>query len=379
MAALVQSYPSQSNTITMLQTRPSSASGMLQTNQQGQMHQQYASNTPMNRTSFHGMGGAMVPTNYRGHTSLAPMSPYGYSMPVSSPGNGQRPPTNAHLRTENRTASAPSIPMYQPNDSTLAANRSKYPPAPSTTSSSSSEPSTGPTHGVTRDDTALLSTARAANRTPRPHSTIITSATAPGFTPPILSSPAKASPDRYRRRNNSSAASSGSASPSGTGMAAVNQLYTQQYPIPAFNGDKFNLQMPQSSNKTSSSSTAADDMSLPRHTGPEPAKRYRRRSIHTVDMGSHPESRVDANKGSFQPGTASPQLSITVPPNDQHLHPLRSSPVVTVRPTASHGRHGSTDSVGSARSSKSNSNANSTTQSRQPSPALVSKAPHRPV
>jgi hypothetical protein len=36
---------------------------------------------------------------------------------------------------------------------------------------------------------------------------------------------------------------------------------------------------------------------------------------------------------------------------DQQQHPLRSSPILTIRPASSHGRNGSTESVNSARSS----------------------------
>ena len=367
MAALVQSYPQQSSTVTMLQTRPSSASGILQTSQSQSHHQYPANSSQMQRNSFHGMNSGMTVSNYRGHTAVAPIAPYAFT---STPGlamPGQRGPTGPgpHLRSDQRTSSAPTVPSFQKPASGNITSRSRYPAAPSvsTTSSSSSDLSSLSQISGARDDSAIPSTTRVSSGAPRPHSSVITSTSSMSLAPPAISSPVKSSPDRYRRPNNRRAESSSNGQQPNTqqstmasaAMPSVMQFYgnnTQQAaPTSSYQG--FNLQMPQFLKQHGSSAplgVTADDMQLYRHTSQDQAKRYRRRSIHTIDAGDYLPGEANLplagllQQGSRQVNSANGRI-------DQQQHPLRSSPIVTVRPATSHGRNGSTESVNSTRSS----------------------------
>jgi hypothetical protein len=361
MAALVQSYPQQSSTVTMLQTRPSSASGILQTSSQTPSHHQYPAN-PTQRNSFHGINNGMGLSNYRGHTAVAPIAPYAFTSTPSLATPGQRT-QGPHLRPDQRTSSAPAVTTMQP-ESGNPGSRSRY-PAPasvSTTSSSSSSDlsSLGQISG-SRDDSITTGTSRVPGGNPRPHSTIFTSSTSPN-----LASAARTAPDRYRRPNNRRAESSPNVQQSyaqqsnaqqasvASSMPNVMQFYgsstTQQAnsPMPPFQG--FNLQMPELSRPAGKVSPAAggasDDMLFNRHTSQDQAQRYRRRSIHTIDAGAHSGNPTSAGlimQGSRQVSSANGRI-------DHQQHPLRSSPIVTVRPASSHGRNGSSESVNSTRS-----------------------------
>lgn len=368
MAALVQSYSQQSSTVTMLQTRPSSASGILQTSSQTPSPHQYPAN-PAQRNSFHGMNNGMGISNYRGHTAVAPIAPYAFTSTPSLATPGQRI-QGPHLRPDQRTSSAPAV-ATQNTESGNPGNRSRYPAPASistTSSSSSSDLSTFAQKSGSRDDSVITGTTRVPSGKPRPHSTIITSATSPNLAPPAVSSPVKSSPDRYRRSNNRRAESStngpSNAQPS-TGASAipnVMQFYgsSTKQTTPAMNTYQgFNLQMPQFSRPAGNVNPAlgvvVDDMQLNRHVSQDQAKRYRRRSIHTIDAGDYatgggnPISAGLLKQGSRQVSSANGRI-------DQQQHPLRSSPVVTVRPASSHGRNGSTESVNST---QSNSRPNS--------------------
>ncbi|KAN0115218.1 hypothetical protein V8E51_004762 [Hyaloscypha variabilis] len=371
MAALVQSYPQQSSTVTMLQARPSSASGILQTGPQTQSHHPYPASQHMQRNSFHGMNsGNMGMSSYRGQT-VAPIAPYAFtSTPnLALPGPRTQAP---YLRQDLRTASVPSIPTFE---SGYGGNRSRYPPKPSvsTTSSSSSDLSSLSHKSGTRDDSAIVGTARVVSGTGRPHSTIF--ASPPTLSPPNTSS-AKASPDRYRRPNNRRSESSVEQVPqpqttvSTASIPNVIQFYgnnpqqsTPVQPSQSFN----NFQVPQFSRSAAgySPGVAADDSVLSRHIPQDPAKRYRRRSIHTIDAGDYSGS-VPAGllqQGSRQVSSANGRI-------DQgriDQHPLRSSPVVGIRPVSSHGRNGSTESVNSARSSSGHHSRPSSAAKREAS------------
>ncbi|KAE9378915.1 hypothetical protein N431DRAFT_327124 [Stipitochalara longipes BDJ] len=386
MAALVQSYPQQSSTVTMLQTRPSSASGILQTGPQTQTHHPYTANQHMQRNSFHGMNsGNMGMSSYRGQT-VAPIAPYAFtSTPnLALPGSRTQAP---HLRQDLRTASAPSIPTFE---SGYGGNRSRYPskPSVSTTSSSSSDLSSLSHKSGTRDDSAIVGTARVVSGTARPHSTVFTSS--PTLSPPNASSQAKPSPDRYRRPNNRRSESSVEQVPppqtsvSTASIPNVIQFYGNhsQQSTPAQQSLN-NFQVPQFSRSPAgySPGVAADDSVLSRNIPQDPAKRYRRRSIHTIDAGDY--GSVPAGllqQGSRQVSSANGRI-------DQgriDQHPLRSSPVVGIRPGSSHGRNGSTESVNSTRSGSGHHSRPSSAAKREaslsmppnpaPTPSSVSPA-----
>lgn len=357
MAALVQSYPQQSSTVTMLQTRPSSASGIIHSSSQTQAHHQYPTNPqPMQRNSFHGMNSGMNVSTYRGHTAVTPIAPYAFTSTPNLTTSGPRIPNGPHLQLDQRTASAPSIP-----NAGSAVRRSRYPapPSVSTTSSSSSDFSSLSQKSGSKDDSVITGTARVVSGAARPHSTIITSVSAQSLAPPAVSSPVKASPERYRRPNNrraeSSTTSQGPAqtpTASAASMPNVMQFYGNSVQQSAAPGayQNLNLQMPQISQSTSGFAptfASADDMQLSKYAVQDPAKRYRRRSIHTIDVGEC--GGVSASllqQGSRQVSSANGRI-------DQQQHPLRSSPVVVNRPITSHGRNGSSESVNSARGSHS--------------------------
>lgn len=293
---------------------------------------------------------------YRGHTAVTPIAPYAFTSTPNLTTPGQRMQNGPHLRPEQRTSSAPGI-----LDANTTNNRSRYPapPSVSTTSSSSSEFSSLSQKSGSKDDSVIMGTARVVSGGARPLSTIITSGSAQSLAPVAVSSPVKASPERYRRPNNrraeSSSTSQAPAQPttaSKASMPNVIQFYgnnVQQSTAPG-SYQNFNLQMPQISKSTTGFSPAfgsADDMQLKKSTAQDPTKRYRRRSIHTIDAGEY--GGVSASllqQGSRQVSSANGRI-------DQQQHPLRSSPVVDIRPNSSHGRNGSSESVSSARSSRS--------------------------
>lgn len=363
MAALVQSYPQQSSTVTMLQTRPSSASGILQNSSQSQSHHQYPTNpSHMQRNSFHGLNNGMGVSNYRGHTAVAPIAPYAFTSTPSLSMPGQRSQSAPHLQAQQRTSSAPIIPTVQHPEASINTPRSRYPAAASvstTSSSGSSDLSSLSQKSGSRDNSAIIGTARVASV--RPLSTIITSAGG-SLAPPVVASPVKATPGRYRRPNNpradssissqTSTAQTTSASSASSTMPNVMQFYgSNTQPATTNTNSNFNLHMPQFSRPSSTIApgVAADDMQLPKLGASEQAKRYRRRSIHTIDVGDFSQGGANSSPGFLQQGSR--QVSSASGRIDQQGHPLRSSPIVTLRPASSHGRNGSTESVNSTRSS----------------------------
>jgi hypothetical protein len=360
MTALVQSYPQQSSTVTMLQTRPSSASGILQNTAQGQVHHQYQSGpSQMHLAGYHGING-IGQTTYRGQTSVAPGAPYPFTP------NLVRPQPGPYPRADLRASSAPVLPTIRAVDMVQSSGRSRY-PAPasvSASSSSSSELSAGTQQGVTRDDSAITSTAWAASRAPRPFSNVITSA--PAASPPAANppTPTKAAPDRYRRPVPRRAESAGLSTTQqsntlapafqpNSAMAGTTQAYQ---PMGQFSnsqsvgGYQGFTQAPYFSSSNSSKMApfspnlglraAVDDMQLRRPPAREEAVRYRRRSIHTIDMGNVADAQL---RGIVPQGQVQDFVA------QEHQHPLRSSPVNSNRPASSPSQSGSSDAIHSLR------------------------------
>lgn len=351
MAALVQTLPQQTTTVTMLQTRPSSASGTLQPSQNQAAYHQYPVNSQQ-RNNFHGLNNNNIAmSNYRGH--MAPIAPYGFTGTSGLSIGGQQSQNGSQSRPEQvRTSSAPIVPTVQ-GGSGNPSSRSRYPAALSVSTTSSSSSSELSQRSGTRDDSSITSTARIAIRAPRPHSTIITSYTQSLAAP--MAAPAKPVPDRYRRPAVRHAESSNSSQASGPSTSAssmpnVMQFYGASTPV----GNTQTLNTSQQQNQPTAT---ADDMQLNQRTTSEQAKRYRRRSIHTID--AHENSNAPnpgfLQQGSRQVSSASGRID---QPSEQHgQHPLRSSPVVMVRPVTFHGRNDSTDSLKSTRSSHSRPNS----------------------
>jgi hypothetical protein len=351
MAALVQSYPQQSGTITMLQTRPSSASGILQSSSQVPSHHQYAP-SQVHRNSFHGMNSGVAST-YGGHASMEPIAPYAFTRTPALV-SGQRTPSGPHLRPEQRAASALGVPTY---DSGAAANRSRYPAAASistTSSSSSSDLSSRSQKASPKDESPA--TARTVNGTSQSTLAISTST---GLSPPATSVTVKTSPDRYRRTNNRRAESFSVGQQSNSlasTMPNVKQFYgssTQQATLALAAKQGSSLQVSQPSKpalgNTPTPGVAADDIQLNRPADLDQATRYRRRSIHTIEPAGYLHDGTNPLVGLQQQGSR--QVSSANGRIDQQQYPLRISPVATIRPGTSHGRNVSSESAGSSKSS----------------------------
>ena len=163
---------------------------------------------------------------------------------------------------------------------------------------------------------------------------------------------AKPSPDRYRRnvrRENSSGESGpnrvqqGSALPSGSGMAAVGQLYnhpTQSSSSPSlsqYQSYRGSTYVPPSQPTKSS----ADDMLIGRSQNTDLAARYRRRSFGSIETPGlvHTNDPSDA---------ASPHPNAFIQNQAPQLPPVQ-----TPRSTSGHAHTGSRESVASSRSDKS--------------------------
>ena len=177
----------------------------------------------------------------------------------------------------------------------------------------------------------------------------------------------KSSPDRYRRghrRAETSAAtlngpqSGGSALPSGSGMATVGHLYNhphQSFSSPSLVSQSSyrGVSSPSHSENFSGFAsqirpTSKDDMNLHRPSSAERAKRYRRRSIGSLDAGEFSSQATDV-----QPRQAPPQsrtYAAVLAGNKSEQQEIRNSPVLQ-RPSSSHDRHGSSESSSSVRSS----------------------------
>jgi hypothetical protein len=139
-------------------------------------------------------------------------------------------------------------------------------------------------------------------------------------------------------------------------MPNVMQFYgssTQQGTTPGNANQGFNVQIPQLSRQVpnfSPTGVTADDLQLSRQTSQDQGKRYRRRSIHTIDAGDYSHDGVKSIAAGLQQ-QGSRQVSSANGRIDHQQHPLRSSPIVTIRPATAHGRNDSTESVNSIRSS----------------------------
>ncbi|KAK0366642.1 bud neck involved protein [Friedmanniomyces endolithicus] len=256
MAEVLPPPMQSSSTITMLHPRPPSADAF-QTQPQQYPHSPRLVQTP--RSMYNS------PQNsYRG-TSAAPVQPYAFQ-------------ATPHLRQESRTSSVPTVTQNGPR-------QAGHIPSPST---SSSDTSSGPS---AKDDSVMGS---------RPGSFINLSSQLPDLSFTSFDSPVKSSPDRYRRpaqkrvdSNNGvvKAPQTGSATPSGPGMGAVSHLY--QPPAPVRRQE------------------SVDDTAVSKAKESELAKRYRRRSVNTLDTQNlaTPQARVGAQRpvsGHYPSATSTP-------------------------------------------------------------------------
>ncbi len=340
MAALVQAYPQQSSTVTMLQTRPASASGMLQSTQ-AQAGQQHGGSQQQKRNSFYGTSGA-----YRGVSG--PIQPYAFTSTPSLTPSAQW--------QQFRASSTPAVPTIQ----TFENARSRHPASSSMTNLPSTSAMGYPAGGGSRDDSALPG-ARRVTPTPRPQSAYMAgSAAQVSF---AQATPTKTSPERYRRpvpraTDSTSVPQSqmqSSAPPSGSGMATIGHLYNNGRNVPdprnrsrtpafASRPTSFYASMPGS---------AADDIQLYRHQAQQDeVKRFRRRSMPTLDSADYPKPLTPHIFK--QPGDSTRLEQLAAPKNpDKDIRSARIVAVNGAADTTMHARNGSSESVVSARSSNS--------------------------
>lgn len=233
-----------SSTITMLHSRPSSSEAFQGPPQQSPRLGQAP------RSVYNGTNN----TAYKNAPS--PVQPYAFQ---STP----------HLRQESRTISAPS-----PDQNLLSVQRPGHAQSASTSTASSSDGSSA------KDDSVIGTQAE---------SSINFSSSVPDLTLNNFDQPAKPSPDRYRRaarRTNSNNSvprtAPTAAAPSTTTFASV-------------------LSPP---SPTIERTASHDDAAVPRSGNGELAKRYRRRSLNTID--THiiaPSGDAQANAGSQRPSS----------------------------------------------------------------------------
>ncbi|EEH15993.2 hypothetical protein PABG_06080 [Paracoccidioides brasiliensis Pb03] len=331
MAALVQTIPQQSSTITLLQPRPSSSTAAfpssshssLQQLPQMARNQQGPTRASHNNTLGNGSG-------YRASQAVQPVAPYAFTSTPSLTNTGKNAPPL--LKPEYRAASAPQT-QANPTFPGVIPSRVHF-PATSPVSSSSTISSVT-LHG-SKDDSAIPTRQRTGESTARPLSSL-------GFTlhsvsPSSTSTSAKPSPDRYRRgqrrvgQTNQVQNSPGNASPS-----VANGL---SHP---------NLSPGTSQNTTGPhyfrGASVDDALLIEKPQSTELAKRYRRRSLGSLDT-----------KGltNFAPPKTSTEPTARLNPEDLSMPDNLRRPHSANAPSAnvySHAHKGSTESVASTRSS----------------------------
>ncbi|KAM5357642.1 hypothetical protein ACJZ2D_016066 [Fusarium nematophilum] len=299
MAALVQTYPQQTATVTMLQTRPTSATGMISPTQ-GQSGHQYVGGQP--QAPRYTVG---TPTGYRG--SSAPVQQYAFTSTPTLNHTQSWQPQGQPTRTHNPNANYGGR-QFSSSMTNLAYNNAM-----------------GVGQTGARDDSAIPQK-RNIVPAPRPHSAFLAGPTQQSLSP---TSQSKAAPDRYRRtvnpQQNQHGRSQSTTLPGNSGMPTAAQLYNgpnpQRSAVPNRPNSFYNA-MP---------GVSMDDMQLLPQSPVDNAHRSRRRSMRSVDSSDsskpNPQDKGKAENGS---------QTLRVVPNP-----------------AAHSRNGSSESIVSSRSSHS--------------------------
>lgn len=312
MAALVQTIPQQSGTVPVLQTRPSSSSGTFASSQTSGSRYQ-----TMSWSSFNASNSG----SYRSGQPIA--GPYTFAPNLGHSTNPQhRQSWSPHIRPEHRTFSAPTIPQGPMNGPYSGSNfRLSHPAAGSVTTSTSSNSSYR--SYVSKDDSAIPSRQPRSDQPLRPLST----ANIPSVM--NISSPsgsAKPSPNRYRR-SNQRADTARSQSPAPASVSAADDQASVGPPSrPGLLRSNVHARV-----------ASVDDSSHPDRPQPELAKRYRRRSLGTMDPATDPNLQIHL------PVSSSPSSG------SYDFITFDSNP----RPHSAHSRRESSGSVQSTRSSAS--------------------------
>lgn len=300
MAALVQTYPQQTTTVTMLQNRPTPNTMM----QQPQSHQLMGGGGQTPRAAY---GGVTSATGYRG--SSGPVQQYAFTTTPSLHQVAQWQPYGTY-----RTNTAPVPVVSQPYDANMNF-RGRF---PGNQGQSVYNAPTSVVAGASRDD-STIPTPRNIVPQPRPHSAHLsaghhTYAGVPG---------GKAAPDRYRRPsaqgNQHGRSQSSTALPTAPVAATPTMLPNRP--------TSFYATVP---------GTSKDDTHLYQQPRAEEANRLRRRSMHALEQS------LDFNK-SFE----------IAPLGDGFAAAKSEQDAKNLRVVPSHGRNASSESVNSSRSSHS--------------------------
>ncbi|KAI1190535.1 hypothetical protein F5B17DRAFT_61916 [Nemania serpens] len=332
MAALVQTYAQQTGTVTLLQARPESATGIMPGSSQG--HPTGPTYGNLQRNPYHASSASVGgQAGYRTGTA-APIQPYAFTSTPSLASSGQLS-QHAGYRTSSGTT-VPTLPQMVDArmQSSMAPGRPQLNAAP----------------------------------------------IQPTFAQVAAS---KASPERYRRpalRQTESLPSAAqpqqaqsSAVPSGPGMPTT----VQSRAVPRSQG--MLATRPQSAHGPLTSATM-DDMHLYRQPADDEFKRYRRRSIHSINSSDYMNALAPQN---FQQSTEIFQHDGSTGSRKQggtekDQRPTRVVPLPPPAGNTSHARTGSSESVVSSRSSNSrpssSANRNSNASVPTSSPTSISSA-----
>lgn len=384
MAALVQSYPQSTGSVTLFQTRPTSASGMLPT-----QAQQYGHGTSQQRNGLQGLQGAVArPVVYRG---TAPVQPYAFT---STPSLNQN--TQWQQPRTSRTSSMPAVPTAQAFEQTHNAGRPRYLPNASMTNLPTGSDLVFSTTGGSRDDSSVPAmAARRMSPSPRLQSTYMTAVPSqPALSQP-LAAPARIAPERYRRPTSrpNDASTSGphfhpqsSASPSGSGMASVSHLYSQRgtadQKAVVFRNPNAVLTARPNSLVSVTHGSAVDDLQLNRGSSHEEAKRFRRRSLPALDSAGFtkllapPDQVQQMEERSRQEALAPPKSA------EKEQKSVKLSAAATMAAEnykSSHIRSGSSESRVSSRSSSSRPSSVSSPHSLPSLPTFEVVSSHYPI
>ena len=321
----------------------------------------------MPRNIYNTSVGGMAAGNYRGHTTASPVSPYSFqSTPImQSAANPlrQHPTAMQHPRYENRTASAPTVPVVQ-SQSAGTSSRPRPPPASTpSTPLNSNTPYAPFQQTMPTDDNLSNSTSKhAASR-----SLATLDLNTPSLQVASYATVAKSSPDRYRRNHRradtaggltSNPPLGGSALPSGSGMATVGHLYTHPNQTsstptlstyPSYRGSPSpNSQTSQDYSQSSQTRPVSkDDMNVQqRQSSSETAKRYRRRSVSSLDVKDYAMLNAEATMQQAKPKTYAAMLASPAPVERKEIR----APVMYEGPNSAHGRNESNESGNSGSS-----------------------------
>ncbi|TLS29290.1 hypothetical protein PpBr36_00494 [Pyricularia pennisetigena] len=345
MAALVQSYPQQSGSVTMLHTRPGSASGI-----QGQ-NQPYGGNQPQRNSYYGGSGGQPV---YR--MNAGPIQPYAFTTTPTLHSNNQWQNPAAY-----RTASSPAVPTMRTFGGSGSQQRGRYPGSVSMTNLPSS--SYGEYGAGSRDDSSLPAVGgRRYPSAPRPQSAHLIGATTATATQVTFTqaTPVRLSPERYRRpapRN-----VDGPPGSAGRQPLTPPQFGDQRLAVPR-NRTPSNTSRPNSF-YSSTTGSSTDDLQLYRQQLPDEQKRLRRRSMPALDSAEY--RRPFTPQGAGQSGELAGQKGADLFPSQSRL-------------TASNGSHGSKANVASLPSSNGSSESLNSNRSNGSIPSSANRNPGTPT